>query len=48
MPEGHTGLVHSVALIQDERLCSASQDCTLKLWNLDTGECENTLDSSYA
>ncbi len=41
---GHTGAVWAVSVSEDGRiLASASNDQTIKLWNLNTGECLATL-----
>lgn len=42
-PEGHSTTVTSIVLLHDGRLCSTSLDGTIKLWNLETGECEKML-----
>jgi len=43
--EGHTGAVQSVALHADgRRAVSASEDKTLKVWDLDSGACLRTLE----
>ncbi len=42
--QGHTSLVMSVAFSPDgQTLASGSQDETIKLWDVDTGECLKTL-----
>ena len=42
--EGHTNLVRSVAFSSDGRwIVSGSLDCTIKIWNVETGECVKTL-----
>jgi WD40 repeat protein len=42
--DGHTGLVHSVAISPDGcRALSGSTDKTLRLWDLATGKCLHTL-----
>ena len=42
--EGHTGAVFGVAVTPDgRRAVSASDDCTLRVWDLDSGACLATL-----
>jgi WD40 repeat protein len=42
--EGHSGPVHGVAVTPDgKRAISASQDCALKVWELDTGRALRTM-----
>jgi WD40 repeat protein len=44
--EGHTSSVHSVAVTSDSRfIVSASEDKTLKVWDLETGRCLATLEA---
>jgi WD40 repeat protein len=44
---GHTESVQSVAFSPNEKiLASASQDRTVKLWDLATGRCTATLDDA--
>lgn len=38
---GHDGTVRCLQ-VNGEVLISGSYDCTLKIWNLKTGLCENT------
>ena len=39
LPNGHTGMVESVAFSPDERyLASGSSDSTVRIWNLESGE----------
>lgn len=41
---GHTHWVESVAFSPDgHTLASSSRDCTIKLWSVNTGDCQNTL-----
>lgn len=40
---GHTGDIHKVIQLQDGRVCSCSDDTTIKLWSLESGDCEHTL-----
>jgi len=47
--EGHKGVVFSVVVSADfSQAISASDDCTLKLWNLHTGEVLQTLEGHSA
>jgi WD40 repeat protein len=42
---GHTGTVTSLSLSSEHAdFCSASDDGTLKTWNIETGECTSTID----
>jgi WD40 repeat protein len=38
--EGHTAMVMDLILLLDGRLCSVSADGKMKIWNMQTGECE--------
>lgn len=40
---GHTLPVWSLCLLDDSILASASEDCSMKLWDWDSGECVKTL-----
>jgi WD40 repeat protein len=40
---GHSQEVCCTIQLSDGRLCTASKDKTIKLWNLSSGECETTL-----
>lgn len=43
--EGHTGVVHAVAITQDGKRCvSGSSDKSLRIWDTDTGECLKILE----
>ncbi len=36
--EGHSNFVNAVAIVDDTHVISASSDCTLRLWNLSSGD----------
>ena len=38
---GHTDYVSALAMLSNKRVISASGDCTLRLWDLDSGECQH-------
>ena len=42
--EGHTGEVYKLALFNNGVLCSASIDSSIKLWDIKSGKCINTLE----
>ena len=47
--EGHSDLVRSVAFSHDSAwLASASEDCTVKIWDTSSGECLQTLEVGRA
>jgi len=41
---GHTGVVKSLALVDEKRLVSASWDNTIKLWDIQDGSCISTME----
>jgi F-box and WD-40 domain protein 7 len=41
--EGHISMVTDIIELQDGRICSCSQDNTIKVWSIDTGDCELTI-----
>jgi BTB/POZ domain len=41
--EGHIYLVSAIIELLDGRVCSCSQDKTIKVWSIDTGDCELTI-----
>jgi WD40 repeat protein len=41
--EGHTDRVTAVVLTGDGRAISASEDSTLRVWNLESGKCQQVL-----
>ena len=41
--EGHTGEVNALTTLHDGNIASGSDDKTIKIWNVETGECINTL-----
>jgi WD40 repeat protein len=42
--DGHTNVITSVEVIDNEKIVSGSDDNTIKIWNLKTGACIRTLD----
>ena len=42
--EGHEDFVCSLAVLEDGRLASGSDDCTIKIWDLAIGACVATLE----
>jgi WD40 repeat protein len=45
---GHTDDVKYVAKLSQNRLASYAWDHTIRIWNLDTGECERAITSGYS
>lgn len=41
---GHSNTVHRVVELPNQRLASSSEDHTIKIWNITTGDCLSTLD----
>jgi WD40 repeat protein len=41
---GHTATVRYVSALSSKSVITASRDTTLKLWNVETGECEATFE----
>lgn len=41
--KGHTNFVRSVAVVQDSLVCSAADDNTMKIWDIQTAKCTKTL-----
>ena len=41
--KGHTGSINSLAKIDEDILCSCSDDCNIKIWDLHTGDMLNSL-----
>jgi WD40 repeat protein len=41
--QGHTYYINSIIQLEDGRLCSCSYDNTIKLWNIDCGQCVLTI-----
>ena len=45
LPQGHTGAVNSVAYSSDgTQLASGSDDNTVRIWDVASGECRATLE----
>ena len=42
--KGHTNYVRKLALFNNGVLCSASRDSSIKLWDMKSGKCINTLE----
>lgn len=42
-PGGHTGRIWSMTFLGNGQLASCSADKTIKIWDVDTGQCLNTL-----
>jgi WD40 repeat protein len=45
--KGHTDAFMEMVLLLDGRLCSVSYDGSLKIWNMETGECDLTNNISF-
>ena len=45
MLEGHTGCIHALAVLASGHLASASNDCTVRLWDTTTRTCYAVLAS---
>ena len=41
--EGHTDWVRDMVLLSDGRICSVSTDGSAKIWNIESGACELTV-----
>jgi WD40 repeat protein len=41
---GHTEDICAIIQLEDGRLCSCSEDKTIKLWNIQSGQCERTIE----
>lgn len=46
--KGHEWRISYLVVVSDSILCSASEDTTIKLWNLNTGECMRTYQGHQA
>ena len=44
---GHSSLVCSLTMVTDSVLASGSADCSIRLWDVDTGECLRTLENAH-
>lgn len=42
---GHRGSINSIEVIDQDRIASASGDATIKIWNIHTGLCINTIEA---
>lgn len=40
--KGHTGCVWSIQILDNDKVISCSHDRTIKIWNLNSGQCINT------
>ena len=41
---GHSYYVYCIALISENKIASGSEDNTVKIWNVDNGNCLNTIE----
>ena len=41
---GHGGVISALAILPDERIVSGSRDSTLRVWDVTTGECQQTME----
>jgi WD40 repeat protein len=41
--KGHTRLISDIIQLEDDRICSCSDDKTIKIWSIESGQCELTL-----
>jgi WD40 repeat protein len=41
--EEHYSEIYSIIQLEDGRLCSCACDWTIKLWNIESGQCEQTI-----
>jgi WD40 repeat protein len=46
--EGHEDLVDSISVFGEGRLASGSRDKTIRIWDVGTGECVRTIQSSHS
>ena len=46
--KGHTGGVSAVSVLQDGRIVSGSDDDTLRVWNVNTGDCDEVYQDESA
>jgi WD40 repeat protein len=43
MMRGHTDSVNRICILNNHQICSGSDDGTIKIWNIETKECLNTI-----
>lgn len=41
---GHTSTVRNIKFVNATTVVSGSRDCTLRVWNVETGDCEKVLE----
>lgn len=39
--KGHTDLITGIVVLDDQRIMSSSEDCSIMMWDSMTGKCEN-------